>query len=129
MNSGHEGNSDYMEHSEEARSLAGIGVRLLSRKIKIPRPKRGTLTRESTQTRMKYWKGLNVKNAFLSPGPSPRAAPVESRTNKLQPSGDIRSRGRRAPQSSPSPAHPGERHLLSEGGGKKKGSFSGQHSP
>lgn len=125
MNSEHTGNSDYMEYLE-LRSLAEVEVRFLSRKIKIPRPRLGTPTAKSMQARMKPWKGLNVKNAFLSPGPSPRAPPGQSRTNKLQPPSDIRSRGdRRTPKSSPSPAHPGERHLLSEGGGDEETASSG----
>lgn len=69
---------------------------------------------------MQARKRLNVRYALLSPGISPRAPPGQSTANKLQPPVDRRSRGdRRTPESSPSPAHPGQRHLHREGGGEE----------
>lgn len=59
----------------------------------------------------------HLKRALLSPGPSPRGSPRRARATQLQPPGDKRSGGDgRTPQSSASPAHPGQRHLHSEGG-------------
>lgn len=64
---------------------------------------------------------------LLSPGPSPRGSPRGARAAQLQPPGDKGSRGDgRTPQSSPSPAHPGQRHLHREGAGR---SSPGQSAP
>lgn len=68
------------------------------------------------------WKDFYVKNALLSPGPSPRGSPRRARAAQLQPPGDKGSRGDgRTPQSSPSPAHPGQRHLHRRGGSGERG--------
>ena len=81
------------------------------------------------QTILRHWQGMNVKNIFLSPSPSPRGPPGQARANQLQPPDDIESRGhRRTPQCSPSPTPSGERHLRSEGGADRGKSSSGQSS-
>jgi hypothetical protein len=83
-----------------------------------PGPKAG----DPERRRLSRWKGFYIKNALLSPGPSPRGSPRRARAAQLQPPGDKGSRGdSRTPQSSPSPAHPGQRHLHSRGGSAERG--------
>lgn len=69
------------------------------------------------EAEVKPLQGFDVKNALLSPGPSPRGPPRRTRATQLHPPGDKGSRGDgRAPKSSPRPAHPGQRHVHAEGG-------------
>lgn len=75
-------------------------------------------TWDPKRRRWRRCEGFYVKKALLSPGPSPRGSPRGARATQLQPPGDQGSRGDgRAPQRSPSPAHPGQRHLHRGGGG------------
>lgn len=93
-------------------------MRVLSRRIKAPGPGRGTLRiKRPHANKADTGKPFTSETLSFLPGPSPRGPPGQATANKLQLPGDMRSGGdSRTPQSSPSPAHPGERHLHREGG-------------
>lgn len=80
-------------------------------------PRGETEARDPEKPRLSRSRAFYVKYALLSPRPSPRGPPRRARATQLQPAGDKGSRGDgRAPKSSASPAHPGQRHLRGEGG-------------